>query len=130
MSHVPSIHLSCAQADKKALADKLAADDAALSLALGVSITDEPSASDTLLDEYQIQMERTPASLDSGSTALSLQLMKQMMAEKRKDIRRQQQAALKAKQRAALEDANRRAAELKAQADAVAVIIACVRHMQ
>lgn len=141
------------EADKKALDDRLAADDAALSLSLGVSIVDEPSAADTLIDEYNVQMEPTAASLDSGSNALSMQLMKQMMVEKRKQgayvlcavlsvlcgwrlthsftqcahsrdrslvctVRRAQQNALKAKQRAALEDANRRAAELKVRADA------------
>jgi hypothetical protein len=39
----------CEQADKKALAQRLAADDAQLSLSLGVAMS-EPSAADTLVD--------------------------------------------------------------------------------
>jgi CO dehydrogenase nickel-insertion accessory protein CooC1 len=109
------------EAAARQLAAQQADEDAKLSSSLGLKLP-TTSAADTMLDSYEVRINNNDHNANIGdameqaTSALSMNLMQQMMAKKRGEARAAQIAVLKAKQQRALTEANQQAEKLKQEA--------------
>jgi hypothetical protein len=110
--------------DEQILQQQLADEDNELSIALGVKVPDT-SAADTMLASYEVNVSgatrahnrhQSMAMMADATSALSMNLMQQMMVKKRAEAKAARMAALKANQQRALTEANKKAVELKREA--------------
>jgi hypothetical protein len=104
------------------LAAQQAEEDAKLSQSLGIKLP-QTTAADTLLDSFEVNAigndskANSIATMEAATSSAAMSLMQQMVAAKRSEARAAQMAAFKARQQKALQVANQRADELKAEAE-------------